>query len=104
MHDFYSKGSGNPRQNTAQPFQGKIQNKNQVRGFSAPGRLGQKKVEDARDKILTIKKNGKGDARNKIVQIQVQKGTFDARSKIKRQNQKTSNRTKNGGSGLGVSD
>lgn len=45
-------------------------------------------LKDARDKIITNKKSGKGDARNKIVLKQVQKGTFDARSLIQRHQEK----------------
>ncbi|GFO04240.1 polymerase delta-interacting protein 3-like [Plakobranchus ocellatus] len=41
-------------------------------------------IKDARDKIIVNKKSGKGDARNRIVSKQVQKGTFDARSLIQR--------------------
>lgn len=56
-----------------------------MKRFDARNRLGPKTFVDARDKIIVKKKSGAGDARNKIVQIQVQKGTFDARSLLQRQ-------------------
>ncbi|XP_055875914.1 uncharacterized protein LOC106051257 isoform X1 [Biomphalaria glabrata] len=56
--------------------------------FDAREKLKTKKVLDARDKIIYNKKSGVGDARNKIVQKQVQKGTFDARSLLQRQGKK----------------
>ncbi|KAH9492817.1 polymerase delta-interacting protein 3 [Bulinus truncatus] len=58
------------------------------RKFDARQKLGPKKILDARDKIIHNKKTGAGDARNKIVEKQVQKGTFDARSLLQRQGKK----------------
>ena len=51
--------------------------------------MGGKAVTDARDKIVINKRSGKGDARNRIVKNQVEKGTFDARSLLQRQAQKS---------------
>ena len=65
--------------------------------FDARSRLGTKAIIDARDKIITKKKSGGGDARNKIVKNQVDKGTFDARSLLQRQHQKSGRKQKNGG-------
>ncbi|XP_005111815.1 polymerase delta-interacting protein 3 isoform X2 [Aplysia californica] len=69
--------------------------------FDARSKLGPKAVVDARDKIVVIKKGGGGDARNKIVQKQVQKGTFDARSLLQRQAQKAVRKKGPGGPGSG---
>ncbi|CAG5133063.1 unnamed protein product [Candidula unifasciata] len=81
------KGKGKPQKNVPAP------NRNggirpPVKNIDARQRLGPKPVIDARDKIIINKKSGVGDARNKIVQKQVQKGTFDARSLLQRQARK----------------
>ncbi|BFZ03035.1 hypothetical protein BsWGS_06074 [Bradybaena similaris] len=91
------KGRGKPQKNVTAP------NRNggirlPAKNIDARQRLGPRPVIDARDKIIINKKSGVGDARNKIVQKQVQKGTFDARSLLQRQSRKTQgkiNRTGN---------
>ena len=62
--------------------------------FDARQKLSAKAPVDARDKIIINKKSGKGDARNKIVSKQVQKGTFDARSLIQRHKKKAQGQRK----------
>ncbi|CAL1530847.1 unnamed protein product [Lymnaea stagnalis] len=79
-----------PKKKIGQPqFNNKVANRPQIRKFDARQKLGPKKILDARDKIIINKKSGRGDARNKIVQKQVQKGTFDARTLLQRQAKKT---------------
>ncbi|GFR85083.1 polymerase delta-interacting protein 3-like [Elysia marginata] len=66
--------------------------------FDARQKLSAKTApKDARDKIIINKKNGKGDARNKIMFKQVQKGTFDARSLIQRHQKKVQGQRKEPG-------
>lgn len=79
------------------PNKKNLPQKLQKNSLGARSRLGPKAITDARDKIITIKKNGGGDARNKIVKIQVEKGTFDARSLLQRQHQKSGRKKGNGG-------
>lgn len=79
-----------------QPFV-KAANRPIPRKFDARQKLGPKNILDARDKIIINKKSGAGDARNKIVQKQVQKGTFDARSLLQRQAKKSKRRGKRAG-------
>ncbi|XP_059168993.1 polymerase delta-interacting protein 3-like [Physella acuta] len=89
------------RLGTKTPLQKKLQqpfvkaaNRPIPRKFDARQKLGPKNILDARDKIIINKKSGAGDARNKIVQKQVQKGTFDARSLLQRQAKKSKRRGK----------